>query len=386
MDKYGLQTKLIHAGDPQPRIAGAVGVPIFQSTVFELVEGADYHDIRYPRLNNLPNHDALGKKLAAIEGGEAALVTSSGMAAISATLLALLAPGGHLLLLRGVYGGTHTFADGSFKRLGLSYDLIDGDAADSWNTKLRQETKAIYVEAMTNPLLDVPDHRAVIAFARAHGLTAIIDNTFATPVNFRPIELGYDVVLHSGTKYLNGHSDLVAGAVIASSPCIRAIKHDLDHLGGCLDPHACFLLARGLKTLALRVRAQNGSALALATALEAHRSVAKVRYPGLASHPQHARARDLFGGCGGMLSFELHGGAAAAKALIERLVLPVHGPSLGGPETLITRPARSSHAGLTAKERDELGIGDGLLRVSVGLEESADLLADFGAALDALDH
>ncbi len=377
-----LDTKLIHSGEPQPRIGGAVSMPIFQSAMFEYAGETDYHDLRYIRLNNTPNHQALHEKLAAIESGEAALVAASGMAAISTTLLGVLSSGDHLLAQDCLYGGTHNLLTCDFAGFGLSYDFIDADAPDSWKHALRPNTKAIYVETMTNPLLQVDDLQAVAQFAKAHGLVSIIDNTFASPVNFRPLEWGFDLSLHSGTKYLNGHSDIVAGAVIGRADLIRTIKRKLDHLGGSLDPHACFLLHRGMKTLALRVRYQNESALRIARFLEEHRNVARVNYPGLESHPRHARARELFDGFGGMLSFEPKGGLEAAKSFIRRVELPVSAPSLGGVETLVTRPATTSHAGMAPQDRQRLGITDSLIRVSVGIEASEEIVEDFAQALE----
>jgi len=381
-DNLALQTQAIHAGRIEPRIEGAAVLPIFQCSVYEhLAEDGSYHDVRYPRLNNLPNHVVLGRRLAALEGAEAGLVTASGMAAISTAILALLGEGGHLLVQGQLYGGTHAFVHHDLGRFGGSFDTIDPERPDSWKDKLRPNTRAIYVEAMTNPLLQVIDHRAVVAFARKHGLVSLIDNTFATPVNFRPIELGFDLSLHSCTKYLNGHNDLVAGAIIGSAKLVGQVKSCLDHLGGSLDPHACYLLERGLKTLVLRVRQQNASALALAQRLAAHRAVQVVNYPGLETHPDHARARALFGGFGGMLSFELRGGVEAARRFLGRVELPVNGPSLGGVETLVTRPCTTSHASLSPAERESLGIRDGLIRVSVGIEDTDDLIRDFEAAL-----
>jgi cystathionine beta-lyase/cystathionine gamma-synthase len=239
----------------------------------------------------------------------------------------------------------------------------------------------IYVETMTNPLLEVPDVAAVVAFARQHALVSVVDNTFASPVNFRPLAAGFDLSLHSATKYLNGHSDLVAGAVIGKAATIGAIKRCLDHLGGALDPHACFLLQRGLKTLGVRVRRQNETALAVAQALEANRRVARVFYPGLPSHPQHARARQLFAGGGGVVSFELPGGAVAADRFIRRLTLPLHAPSLGGVESLVTCPGTTTHAGMPEAEKQAAGLSDGLVRLSVGLEEAGELIADLEQAL-----
>ena len=291
----------------QSVIAGAVEAPIFQSATFEYRGEKRYDDVRYLRLNNTPNHLQLHAKLAELEGSEAALVTASGMAAISTTLLTVLSAGDHLLAQSCLYGGTHDFVTREFAGLGLSVGFIDADRRDTWRAQLKPNTRAVYVEAMTNPLLEVADLKAVTEFARAHGLISIIDNTFASPVNFRPIEAGFDLSIHSATKYLNGHSDLVAGAVAGSAALIERIRHKANHLGGSLDPHAAFLLNRGLKTLALRVRYQNASALQIAQFLEAHPAVARVHYAGLESHPRHERARSLFAGFGGVLSFELKG-------------------------------------------------------------------------------
>jgi cystathionine beta-lyase/cystathionine gamma-synthase len=376
-----LETKLVHAGEPRPRIDGAVETPIFQSATFEYRGERRYDDVRYLRLNNTPNQLALHAKLADLEGSEAALVTASGMAAISTTLLTVLSAGDHLLAQNCLYGGTHDFVTREFAGLGLSVGFIDADRSDGWRGQLKPNTRAVYVEAMTNPLLEVADLKAVAEFARAHGLLSIIDNTFASPVNFRPIEAGFDLVIHSATKYLNGHSDIVAGAVAGSAALIERIRHKANHLGGSLDPHAAFLLNRGLKTLALRVRYQNDSALRIAQFLEAHPAVARVHYAGLESHPRHARARTLFAGFGGVLSFELKGSAAQADELAGRVRIPAIAPSLGGVHTLLTRPATTSHAGLSREDRERLGISDGLLRLSVGIEATEDLLEDFAQAL-----
>jgi cystathionine beta-lyase/cystathionine gamma-synthase len=378
-----LQTKLIHAGDPHPRFAGAVTLPIFQSSTFEYGGERKYEDVRYIRLNNTPNHTALGKVLAAIEGAEAAIVTGSGMAAISSTLLAVLKAGDHLLAQQGLYGGSHTFITDHLPDLGVSFDFIDAAESDSWRGKLKSNTKAVLVETISNPLLQVMDHRRMVDFARKHGLVSIIDNTVASPVNFMPPAFGYDLSLHSCTKYLNGHSDIVAGAVIGKAELVGRVNLKAVHLGGCLDPHACFLLERGIKTLALRVRQHNENGQRMAEFLEGHRKVARVIYPGLPSHPDHAIACELLDGFGGLLSFELKGGADCAQRLIERLRIPVHAPSLGGVESLITLPARTSHAGLNPQERRRLGISDGLIRLAVGIEAAEDLIEDMAQALEA---
>jgi cystathionine beta-lyase/cystathionine gamma-synthase len=378
-----LETKLVHAGEPRPRIERAVAMPIFQSATFESSDDKSYHDIRYARLNNTPNHTVLHRKLAALENAEAALVTSSGMAAITTTLLALLRPGDHLLAQSCLYGGTHDFLTRDFLELGFECDFIDPTRPERWREKLRPSTRAVYVEAITNPLMEVIDLEAVVAFAREHGLLSLIDNTFASPVNFRPAEWGFDVSLHSATKYLNGHSDLIAGAVIGRAPLVEKVTHKLNHLGGSLDPHAAFLLHRGLKTLALRVRCQTASALEVARFLERRPEVARVNYPGLESHPGHGRVERLFEGAGGMLSFELHGGASAAEELLRALQLGTVAPSLGGPETLVTRPAATSHLGMKPEDRARLGISDSLIRVSVGFEAVEEIIADFEQALVA---
>lgn len=376
-----LETMLIHAGEPSPRIEGAVTVPIFQSAMFEYAGSSRYQDLKYIRLNNTPNHLALHRTLAAIENGEAALVSASGMATISSTLFAVLSAGDHLLVQDNLYGGTHDLLTRDFAAFGLSYDFIDADDPCSWEGLLRPNTKAIYVESMTNPLLQVGDLKAVPQFAKRHGLISIIDNTFATPVNCRPLDWGYDLSLHSATKYLNGHSDIVGGAAIGSACLIEQINLKLIHLGGSLDPHACFLLDRGMKTLALRMKYHNESALRIARFLEAHAKLARVNYPGLESHPRHQRARELFDGFGGMLSFELKGGLEAAESFMSRVTLPIVAPSLGGVETLLTRPATTSHSGMPPDERRKLGISDSLIRLSVGIEATDDLIEDFEQAL-----
>ncbi len=380
-----IETKVIHAGEPHPRLNGAVAMPIFQTAMFETRSDgdADYHDLRYIRLNNTPNHAALGTKIAALENAEAALVTGSGMAAITTAMLTVLKNGDHVLVQDCTYGGTHSFVTHDFARYGISYDIIDGTDPATWKSKLRTNTRAIYVEAIANPVLSVSDLAAAADFAKEHGIVSMIDNTFASPVNFRPAEWGFDISLHSCTKYMNGHNDIVAGAVIGSAEMVERVRQNLNHLGGSLDPHACYLLHRGIKTLALRVRYQNVSALAIARFLDEHPAVASVNYPGLIGNPHHERAADFFDGFGGMLSFELDGGAAAAERLLQRVELPVVAPSLGGVDSLLTIPARTSHRLLTPEERARIGIGDGMVRMSVGIEATDDLIDDLHRALES---
>ena len=376
-----IETKIIHAGEPSPRIEGAVAMPIFQSAMFEYAGEKSYHALRYIRLNNTPNHLALHQKLAALENAEAALVTASGMAAISTTLLAVLSSGDHLLAQDCLYGGTHDFVTEDFASFGIGYDFIDGEDPASWKKKLRPNTRAVYVETITNPLLKVADLKAVVEFAREHGLISIIDNTFASPVNFRPAEWGFDLSLHSCTKYLNGHSDIVAGAVIGRSALIEKITHKLNHLGGSLDPHAAYLLHRGMKTLAVRMKFQSESAMRIAQFLEGHAAIEKVNYPGLPNHPAYQRAREFLNGFSAMLSFEVRGGVEAAERFMQKTELPIVAPSLGGVETLLTRPATTSHSGMSPQDRLKAGITDSLVRMSVGLEAAEDLIEDLERAL-----
>lgn len=376
-----IDTKLIHAGEPRPKIDGAVVMPIFQSSTYEYTGAPDYHDVRYIRLNNNPNHIVLNAKLAAMENAEAALIASSGMAAISAALMSVLSAGDHLLAQDCLYGGTHGLVTKDLTHYGITHTFISGDDPASWERALQPNTKAIYVETLTNPLLQVADLKEVVRFARANRLVSLIDNTFASPINFRPAEWGYDLTLESCTKYINGHSDLVAGAVAGPVDMVREVKHRLDHLGGALDPHACFLLHRGLKTLAVRLRHQNESAMRIATFLSGHPAVEGVNYPGLADHPHHARAAELFDGFGGMVSFELKGGAEAAERFFSRVRLALVAVSLGGVETLVIRPAAAVHSNLSPQERARSGIADGLVRLSVGLEATNDVIADFEQAL-----
>ncbi len=385
MPKHRPETQVIHAGHTQP-IHGAVVTPIFQSSTYAYRGDGDDETLRYIRYSNTPTHEVLNRKLAALEGAESALATASGMAAISAALLSVLKAGDHLLVQDTLYGGTASFVDHDLPRLGIAVSKFDARRPETLAGLLRPATRAIYTEALSNPLVQVPAHDAIVAFAREHGLVSLVDATFATPINFQPIPFGYDLVLHSCTKYLNGHDDIVAGAVIGSAERVAVAADRLKHLGGSLDPHACFLLDRGIKTLALRMAQQNKSARRLAAHFEGHRSVDTVHYPGLASHPDHARGRAWFRGFGGVLSLELQGGATSAARLLAGLRLATAAPSLGGVETLVSRPMLTSHATMAADERRRLGIGDGMVRISVGIEDAGDLIDDFDQALEVVEE
>jgi cystathionine gamma-synthase/cystathionine gamma-lyase/cystathionine beta-lyase len=375
-----LDTRSIHAGEPDPRIEGAVTLPIFQTATYthEDPEASP----RYVRYNNSPNHEALHEKLAALAQTESALVTASGMAAISSALLSLLGAGDHLVAPRGLYGGTLDLFDDLLPQFDIGHTLVAEDTPEAWAAAVQPNTTVLYAESIANPLLKVPDLAAMVDFADAHDLVAVIDNTFASPVNLRPAELGFNVVLHSATKYLGGHSDLAAGVVAGPDDLLDDVRHTTKLLGGMLDPHACFLLHRSLKTLGVRVRQQNDTAQAVAEALVAHDAIERVRYPGLSAHPDHDRARTLLDGFGGMVSFDL-ASAAHVDAFFDALSLPIRAPSLGGVETLITQPIHTSHKNVDPAVRDELRITKRFVRLSVGLEGAEDLVDDITTALDA---
>lgn len=384
MPDQSLDTRLIHTGTHHAD--DAIVTPIYQSAMYLSRPGEAYHEQGYIRLSTTPNHTALNEKLAAIESAETAIVAASGMAAISAAVLAFAGSGDRIMTQHQLYGGTHGFFADELPAFGIGVDTFDPADPSSLERAVTPETKVLYCETIANPTMAVGDLRAIAAFARERGLVSIIDNTFASPINFRPAEHGFDISVHSATKYLNGHSDIVAGCAIGSAERIEPVLFRLNHLGGSLDPHAAFLFERGVKTLALRVRRQDETALALARALEAHAGVRRVNYPGLESHDGHALATDLFversgGGYGGMLSAEIGVTAEDTQRFMDRLTIPLKAPSLGGVETLVTRPTVTSHAGLTHDERQAAGIADTLVRISVGIEDQADLIDDFEQAL-----
>jgi len=381
-DKLKIETLAVHAGERRPGPEGSSVFPIFQGTVYAVTPGTPYHDIRYGRLSSTPSQVYLHDKLKALEGAEAAVATASGMAAVTTTLLALMKKGDHLLAGDCLYGGTHQFVTKRAEELGWSYTFVDPQRPETWQPALRPSTRVFLVESITNPLMRVPRLREVVDFAKGAGLVTVIDNTFASPVNFRPLSIGFDLAFHSATKYLNGHSDLVAGCVVGSDAHITLIRQALGHYGASLDPHAGYLLARGIKTLALRVKAQNENGQFVAEYLSGHPAVLEVNYPGLATHPDHAHAHELFSGFGGMLSLRLKGGLPAAERVLAKLELPVVAPSLGSVESLVTRPAMTSHAGMSAAERAKLGIFDDLIRLSCGIENRTDIVADFRRALE----
>src|SRR5579864_1018477 len=383
MDEHGesMETMAVHGGERRPGPEGSVVYPIYQGTVYSVAPGTDYHDLPYLRLSSTPSQRYLHDKLAALEGAAAAVATASGMAAVTTTLLSILRAGDHLLASDCLYGGTHDFLTRHAEDLGWRYSFVDVHHPETWAAARTPQTKVFLVETITNPLVRVGLLTEIAAFARREGLLSVIDNTFATPVNFRPLAAGFDLCFHSATKYLGGHSDLAAGCVMGSADLIDPVRRALNHYGGSLDPHVGFLLARGIKTLALRVRAHNENAMALASFLAGHPEVAAVHYPGLASHPDHAHAAKLLSGFGGMLSLRLRGGEQAAQVLLGAVALAHPAVSLGGVESLITQPAVTTHAGIWPEDRERLGITPDLIRVSCGIEGQRDLIADFGQAL-----
>jgi len=357
---------------------GAIATPIFTASSYAYPNPTNENI--YQRYFNTPNQRAVAAKLAALERGEDALVFGSGMAAITTVLFALLKPGDHAVFQEDLYGGTYHFVAAELTRFGI--EVAFARSQSDFAAQLRPNTKLIYVESPSNPLLHCVDLAAIATLGKARGLLTVIDNTFASPINQTPLALGINVVVHSATKYLNGHSDLNAGAVVASCEIVARIRPCAVNHGGMLDAHACYMLERGLKTLALRVERQNGNAGQLARWLQKHPAVARVNYPGLPDHPDHAVAARQMRGFGGMLSFELRD-AAQVNAVLGRFKLATAALSLGGVETLVTIPAKTSHVKLTAAERAEVGISESLLRVSVGIEDGDDIIGDFTQALEA---
>jgi cystathionine beta-lyase len=369
-------TLCVRAGTHVDEATGGVCSPIFTSTAYGYPNAAN--QTLYPRYFNVPNQQVVARKLAALEKGEAAMVFGSGMAAISTVLFSHLKAGDHALFQADLYGGTHHFVTTELERFGIEVSLAR--TPDEFASLLKPNTRVLYVESPSNPLVRVIDLAAVVRLGRAQAVLTVIDNTFATPINQNPLELGFDVVVHSGTKYLNGHSDVNCGAVIASARTLERVGAFAVNHGGTLDAHACYLLERGLKTLALRVRQQNETAQRLATFLAGHPVVARVNYPGLPGSPDHALAARQMRGFGGMLSFELRR-PEAVDAVLAGLRLITPAVSLGGVETLISQPCRTSHAKLSPADRRAAGISDGLLRLSVGIEDTDDLCADLAQAL-----
>jgi cystathionine beta-lyase/cystathionine gamma-synthase len=375
-----LATLAIHGAREAHAHGDAVVEPLVQS-VNHLQRPGTGEGLLYTRYGNTPNAARVQKRLALLEGAESCLLLSSGMGATACALLALLRPGDHLLASQYIYGGTHRLFMEEFVRMGIDVQLVDPWEPRVWRKNIRKDTRAIFLETPVNPTCRVLDLRPISFLTRNSGIALVVDSTFASPINFRPLEHGADVVIHSATKYLNGHHDVLMGAVLGSEPYIEEVLEKEKLWGQTPDPFACWLLERGLKTLEVRVKRANETAMEIAQWAEKRKDVVQVHYPGLKSHPDHEVAKDVLDGYGGMLALELKGGGKAADRFLKRLKLITHAPSLGGVDTLVGEPRFTSHAKMSAAERAAIGIPDGFLRFSIGLEAADDLIADLEQAL-----
>lgn len=374
-------TLLLHGGRA-PSVAGdPVVTPLTQSVTFQMPAGED-GELKYSRYGNTPNAGVLHRRLAALEGTEAALVLSSGMAATACTMLALLRPGDHLVASTWLYGGTHRFLGQELPAMGVEVTFIDPTETRGWRRAMRRNTRVLFLESPVNPTTRVVDLRPARMLAQEHGVALVVDSTFATPINCRPVEHGADVVIHSATKFLNGHHDVLAGVVCGAEAVIEEVRAKMATWGQAPDPFALWLFERGLKTLDVRVQRQNATALRIAQWATTHPSIRAVHYPGLPSHPDHAIAVATMQGFGGMLAVEVAGGADAASRVVSRLALFTNAASLGGVDSLVCEPRFTSHRDATPGQRAAMGIPDGFVRLSVGLEDADDLIADIAQALE----
>jgi methionine-gamma-lyase len=380
-------TRAIHVGEEKHGVGAPVGTPIARTSTFTFSSTAEMkrwaegrsRAYIYTRYGN-PTLAVAEAKLAQLEHGEAAVVTASGMAAISSALLAVLESGDELIATHQLYGGSYRLMRDVLPRLGIRVRHVENDLAGV-ERLVTPKTRVLYIETPTNPTLRLVDLRKAASLARRLGLVSIVDNTFATPVLQKPLEMGFDMVVHSATKYLGGHSDIIAGAAVGRSDLMALVRHMVIYLGGSMDPEVGFLLIRGMKTLGVRVRRQCENALAVARFLARHAKVARVHYPGLPSHPDHRLARRQMSGFGSMLAFDLKGGLAAARRFCDRVRVFLLAASLGGVESLVVLPIYTSHYRMSTKELAAAGVGPGTVRVSIGLEDAADLIDDLRQAL-----
>jgi cysteine-S-conjugate beta-lyase len=376
MNYSSKSTQCVHSGTAVDEATRGVNTPIYTSTAYAYLNQTQH---RYPRYFNTPNQQAVVEKVCALEHAEDGLLFGSGMAAISTALLSLLQKGDHIVIPKEIYGGTHYLAMHEFPRFGIEFSFTEGNTVADFAACIRPNTRILYLETPSNPLLSITDLEAVASLARSKGLLTVIDNTFASPINQNPIDFGIDVVTHSGTKYLGGHSDISCGVIVASRQLISTIYKSAICYGGNLPAETCSLLERSLKTLELRVSRQNANAMSLATSLQKHPAIAQVFYPGLENHPGHETARKQMKGFGGMLSFELNEIAPQSFLNALRLIKPAM--SLGGIESTIVQPWATSHSKMNETERRALGISERTMRLSVGIEDAAELLADIEQAL-----
>ncbi len=381
-EKLGLNTICTHIGEVKDeQFKGAVS-PLFMSSSYA------YEDVevkRYPRYFNTPNQEALCRKIARLEKCEAGLIFGSGMAAVSTAMLAFLQKGDHVVLPQTLYGGTYNFVVEEFHKFGIEYSFAEGFSEADFSEKIQKNTKVLFVETPSNPLMRITDLEMISKLAKQHGLITMIDNTFASPVNQTPADFGIDIMMHSATKYMGGHSDILAGAVAASEEHIKKIWNLAKNLGGSLSDYTVWLLERSMKTMVLRVRAQNKNAKKMAKWLDGHPLVEKVYYPGLKTHPDHGLAKKQMSGYTGMLSFEISE-SLNVDEFLKGLKMIKPSMSLAGVESTILSPAKTSHALLSAEERKRQKISDGLLRFSVGIEETEDIIADLEGAFEKVSR
>lgn len=392
----GDSTVAVHAGSERPNAHHSLTPPVVQTATYTFADTQDLSDFmdarmwggakgrtEYGRYGN-PTVTAAEAKLAALEGAQAAVLYSSGMAAVTSTLLTLVQAGSHVVITDDSYRRTRQFCLNFLKKFGVTSTVVPmGDYA-ALEAAIRPETRIVISESPTNPYLRVLDLGRVAEIARKHNVKTLVDATFATPLNLRPLDFGIDLVVHSATKYLGGHNDLLAGVVVGSEQLIALLRQNLWMLGGVLDPNNAYLLLRGLKTLALRLERQNANGLKVAQYLESHPKVERVWYPGLPSHPDHEAAARQMQGFGGVVSFEVKGNLAAGSKVVDSVKIPIIAPSLGGVETLIEQPALMSYYEMSTEERLEVGIKDNLIRLALGIEDAQDLIADLGQALDGI--
>lgn len=387
--KRRAETAAVRGASDLAKKNAPVTSPIYQTSTFEVTDNEEQirvttTDRYYTRWGN-PTITLAEQTLAALEGTESALVFASGMGAITTAVLALLKAGDHIVAQRDIYGGVTKFFSEWLPKLGIETTFVDTNKYEQHERAIRANTRMLYLESPTNPSLRIVDMKKTAGLAKQHGLISMIDSTFGTPINQRPTEYGFDLVMHSGTKYLSGHADLTCGVISGRGDLVHQIGETRKTLGNCMDPHAAWLLTRGMKTLAVRVSRHNENALRVAQFLEQHAKVRKVHYPFLKSHPQYAIAREQMSGGSGMVTFEVDGTGEDARRVSEAMQLFTLATSLGGVESLVSIPVLTSHAMISAEQRAQMGVTEQMIRLSVGIEAVEDLIEDLDRALEAMD-
>jgi len=388
MNRHHPETKAVRGAANLEKKSGPLATPIYQTSTFEVTENEEelqttHTDHFYTRYGN-PTNTVAEKTIAALEGVDAALTFASGMGAVTTTIMALLQSGDHIVAQRDVYGGVNKFLSRWLPKMGIETTFVDTTEYEQHEGAIRPNTKLLYLESPSNPTLRVVDFQRAAALAKRNNILSMIDSTFGTPINQHPAEFGIDLVMHSGTKYLNGHTDLICGVVAGRQELIERVWETRTTLGNCMDPHASWMLVRGLKTLAVRVARQNENAQRVAEFLSGHAKVSRVHYPFLKNHPQYALAREQMAGGGGMVSFEVDGTGEDARRVSEAMRLFTLAPSLGGVESLVSIPVLTSHAMVPAEARAKMGVTEQMIRLSVGIENVDDLVADLERSLKAV--